>query len=70
MIKSEICQDSFTYPKLMKSKESSFIVLFTNPNTGTVVYQRALHPSIGYHSNGWMSGSFEDFNLPITLVNE
>jgi hypothetical protein len=71
MITSKVVENkesSNDFPKLMKSKASNAILLFTNPESGVVLISDT-HWDIGYFSKGWSSDSFEDFTGELTLKN-
>ena len=55
------------YPKLMISKTSGDIVLFTEKLKGTVV--KGGQSSLGNHCNNWFEENFEDYTGKITLEN-
>ena len=55
------------FPKLMISKTSGDIVLFTGEGVGTVVNECA--GAIGAYSATWNFSNFEDYTGKITLEN-
>ena len=57
------------FPKLMKSINSSLIVLFADEESGTVV-ARGNSQDIGYVSNNWYRKGFENFNDKLILKND
>lgn len=68
-IKIKIKDKDVDYPKLMKSKHNSCVVLFTDYFSGTVVVS-SKDEMIGEYSRNWDRNSFEDFNEKITLENK
>lgn len=63
------CKDNeINFPKLMISSKD-LIVLFTEPEIGTVVFSsNGLH-SVGEHYEGWLMPNFKDFNGVVELSN-
>ena len=57
------------FPKLMKSINSSLIVLFTDEESGTVV-ARGNSRDIGYVGANWYHKGFENFNDELILKND
>ena len=57
------------FPKLMKSINSSLIVLFTDEESGTVV-ARGSSRDIGYVGAKWYHKGFENFNDELILKND
>jgi hypothetical protein len=61
---------SSDYPKLMKHIKLNFIVLFSKPNEGTVVFREGEVPYIiGEHSKHWALTEFEDTIEEVVLRN-
>ena len=56
------------FPKLMKSNDSSLIVLFESKNSGTVIVEGSTW-KVGQSSRDWYANGFEDFTGEITLKN-
>lgn len=59
------------FPKLMKSKDSGVVVLFTSEKSGMVVYneESSVVDKEGDFINDWLPECFEDFTGEITLSN-
>jgi hypothetical protein len=56
------------YPKLMKNKKMDFIVLFSGPGVGTVVYTEYDNgPKVGNFASHWQEDMFKETNLVIIL---
>jgi len=69
MIKSKVSLASKNdYPKIMKSKNSGLVVLFSKSELGTVILGNELH-DCGEFSDDWDMSSFTDFDGSITLSN-
>ena len=57
------------FPKLMRSKSTGAIVLFSGHDTGTVVASGRAGESIGHHAECWEIRAFEEFTGSVTLSN-
>lgn len=57
------------YPCLKIYKDNDFIVLFTDPTTGTVVYSTYYDHKVGDYDNDWISSGFKPFNDILELSN-
>lgn len=57
------------FPKLMKSIEAGYVVLFSSPEHGIVVYSPLVSPAIGHNSTHWRMDKFQDFYGTITLTS-
>ena len=60
------------YPKLMKSKDTGNIILFSRLGTGMIVAlgHHNLYGEIGYFATDWSENFFKPFTGSITLTNE
>ena len=59
------------FPKLMISKvNKTILVLFTAPTEGTIIHSKDNYHPLGFHSQKFESGYFEDFEGEITLSND
>ena len=59
------------FPKLMVSKRNkTTIALFCTPTEGTIIQAVFKQHPVGYHSFGFASECFEDFEGSITLSND
>jgi hypothetical protein len=71
MISSKTKNDvipTYDFPKLMKSKEHKYVVLFSRREKGTVVSKCSQH-SIGEYDDTWRMDCFEDFTGTLELTN-
>ena len=60
------------FPKLMVVTEENnkgMVILFSKFGKGVVVYECGSY-SIGYYSETWDMSVMNDYNEPVTLVNE
>jgi hypothetical protein len=61
------------YPCLKQytDEQGSFVVLFSDYETGTVVHvdDRWTAWEVGHHSTEWAEDSFDPFNATVTLAN-
>ena len=63
-------QEVKPFPKLMRNKEGSLIIFFSEPTNGYVIYlQQGLDYYLGYRSDAWNMLNFSDYNEPLTLQN-
>ena len=62
-------QDQASYPCL-KISEIGNIVLFSEPNAGTLLYPKPGSTyEVGHHTAGWRSEDFRPYHGTITLEN-
>jgi hypothetical protein len=63
-MKTKLIKTERGYPKIMKSNSTTAIVLFSEPEVGTVLgYENPIHPyPIGHHSSYWDMDGFEDYD--------
>lgn len=57
-----------TFPKLMRSKTSPLVVLFTEASSGTVVVSTDRY-TVGHYCEDWCADSFEPFSDRVVLEN-
>ena len=57
------------FPKLMKSTDSSLVILFTGTQKGTVLIEDD-NWDVGHNSCGWYMLGFTDFKGELTLKNK
>jgi len=69
-IKSFNKEPKTSYPCLKIVVGNTFIVLFTAPKTGTVVYTEDLHDPVGLWSSSWGEENFSHFNGELILSND
>lgn len=65
----EVKEVGTEFPKLMKSNNSSLIVLFKSKNSGTVIVEGNTW-KVGRTSGDWVMDFFEDFTGELTLKND
>ena len=59
------------FPKLMIGiRNKTTIALFSSPTEGTVIHSKDNYHPLGFHSQKFESGYFEDFEGEITLSND
>ena len=58
------------FPKIMRPKDCGSLVLFTNPDTGTILHPGQTAHSVGVHLDSFTSSWYEDYNGPVTLQNK
>ena len=59
------------FPKLMISiRNKTIIVLFSSPTEGTVIHSKDNYHPLGFHSQKFESGYFEDFEGSLILSND
>lgn len=61
---------SAQYPKILKAKDYSLVVLFLRDKEGTVISTNDTTWSLGYFSDGWTMDEFTNFNGSVTLEND
>lgn len=72
MIESTVSEDKVSpkYPKLMIGSQSGGIVMFTDRGTGIVVSSADAWYPVGYFSDNWAMGAYQDFHGTVTLRNK
>lgn len=56
------------YPYIGKSTFDGLIVLFSAPDTGTVLSSRPFSHNVGFYSDSWGEHFFEKFDGTITIT--
>lgn len=57
------------YPYLGTSKELGEVVLFTHPNTGTLIYKGSNPTFVGEYADNWAEEKFVQFNGVLEISN-
>ena len=68
-IKNKDKKNLMEYPYLGTSETLGEVVLFTSPNTGTMVYKGSNQSSLGEYANNWAEEEFIPFNGVLELFN-
>lgn len=58
-----------SFPKLMQSKESGNVILFTEKEKGILVFEGDTYYGLGHFSKSWNMDNFIDFEGNIILSN-
>lgn len=58
------------FPKIMRHKDYGSLILFTKPDTGTVLHPGQTAHSVGVVLDNFTSSYYEDYNGPVTLQNK
>jgi hypothetical protein len=57
------------HPHPPKEIDSTLVVLFSNPNTGTVIKERNSLNRLGYYSTNWVESDFKFCSDSVCLFN-
>ena len=61
---------SINFPRLMINKSSGKIVLMDDYGSGMVMLQGSSADPVGFYSNEWVMGIYENFDGEVTLNND
>ena len=61
--------EELRFPRLMEGTESSVVVLFVEPNKGSIVCVGTNDNEIGWYHNDWQMEFFKDFKGELILTN-